>query len=139
MTMMNKTYSELITIPTFKERYNYLQLDGLVGKDTFGFKRWLNQVFYTSGEWRSLRRTIILRDNGNDLACDGFEIYGQLLVHHIVDITYEDILKRRRVVFDPDNLITTTLNTHNAIHYGDESLLIIAPTVRTKNDTCPWR
>lgn len=139
MMTMNKTYSELMSLRTFKDRYNYLRLDGVVGKDTFGFRRWLNQVFYTSGEWRSLRRRIILRDNGNDLACNGFEIYGHILVHHIVDITYEDVLKRKPIIFDPDNLITTTLNTHNAIHYGDEGLLITSPKVRTKNDTCPWR
>ena len=139
MNMMNKTYSELMSIPTFKERYKYLQLDGVIGKETFGFSRYLNQVLYASSEWRSIRRTIILRDDGRDLSCEGFEIFGKILVHHIMPITYEDIYKRKAIIFDPDNLITTTLNTHNAIHYGDESLLIIAPIIRTKNDTCPWR
>ena len=135
---ISRTYSELITIPTFEERYEYLKLDGVVGKDTFGFKRWLNQVFYTSGEWRALRRSIIIRDNGNDLGCDGFEIFGSILVHHIIDITYDDIYKRKPIVFDPNNLISTTLKTHNAIHYSNKSLLAVAPIERKKNDTCSW-
>ena len=136
---MNRTYSELITIPTFEERYQYLKLDGVVGKDTFGFNRYLNQVFYACPEWKSVRREIIIRDEGNDLACDGFEIHGSILVHHINTITYDDILKRRSIIFNPENLITTRLKTHNAIHYGDESKLSTAFVERTKNDTCPWR
>ena len=137
--MMNRSYSELITIPTFEERYEYLRLDGVVGKDTFGFNRYLNQIFYTSPEWRSFRRDIILRDEGNDLACLGFEIHGTIMVHHINTITKDDILKRRPIIFDPENLITTRLKTHNAIHYGDTKQLSVGPIVRTKNDTCPWR
>ena len=107
-------------------------------EDTFGFARYINQILYKSSDWRHLRRTIILRDNGNDLACDGFEIFGTIIVHHITTITYEDICKRNPIIFDPDNLITTTLNTHNAIHYSDESHLMIGPIERKKNDTCPW-
>jgi hypothetical protein len=139
MKMMSRSYSELITIPTFEERYKYLKLDGVVGKETFGFNRYLNQVFYLSPEWRSTRRNIILRDEGNDLACDGFEIHGNIMIHHINPITYDDIYKRNPIIFDPNNLITTRLKTHNAIHYGDEKQLNNAPIERTKNDTCPWR
>lgn len=134
-----KTYSELITIPTFKERYNYLRIGGAVGKETFGYDRYLNQILYKSDEWKSFRQSMVLRDKGNDLACEGFEIYGRILLHHINPITVEDVLERRPCVFDPENVITTTLNTHNAIHYGDESLLITEPITRTKNDTCPWK
>ncbi len=136
---MSKCYSELIGLPTFIERYRYLKLDGTVGEDTFGFRRWLNQVLYTSKEWKSFRREINRRDNGCDLAMAGFEIYGPVIIHHINPITYEDVLHRRDCLFDPENAILTQLGTHNAIHYGDESLLNIAPVERTPNDTCPWR
>lgn len=134
-----RTYSELITIPTFLERYRYLKLNGSVGKSTFGYDRYLNQILYTSDEWKTFRRDIIVRDNGMDLACDGFDVYRRITVHHIDPITVEDVLNRNPKVFDPENAITTSHNTHMAIHYGDEELLIIAPIERTKNDTCPWR
>lgn len=136
---MIKTYSELLQLDSFKERYSYLRIGGAVGKETFGYDRYLNQILYTSDEWRSLRREIIIRDNGCDLGITGFEIHGKILIHHINPITVDDVLRRAAKVFDPENLITTTLNTHNAIHYGDESLLILAPVERIKNDTCPWR
>lgn len=136
---MRKCYSELIALPTFIERYRYLKLNGVVGEDTFGFKRWLNQVLYTSSDWKSFRREIARRDNGCDLAVRGFEVYGPVIVHHIVPITYEDVLSRSKCLFDPENVILTQLGTHNAIHYGDESLLNIAPVERTPNDTCPWK
>lgn len=136
---MSKCYSELIALPTFIERYRYLKLNGVVGEDTFGFKRWLNQVLYTSSDWKSFRREIARRDNGCDLAVQGFEIYGPVIAHHIVPITYEDVLNRSKCLFDPENAILTQLGTHNAIHYGDESLLNIAPVERTPNDTCPWK
>ena len=140
MGMKNdKTYSELITLPTFEDRFKYLQLKGAVGKDTFGHDRYLNQALYNSSEWKSLRNKIIIRDDGCDLACEGFEIYGQILIHHINPITVEDIINRSPKVFDPENLITTVHNTHNAIHYSDASLLITAPIKRSKNDTCPWK
>jgi len=135
----HRTYAELITIPTFEERYEYLKLNGVVGKDTFGFNRYLNQQFYLSPEWKSTRRQIILRDEGNDLGCDGFEIHGPFLIHHLIEITYKDIRERHPKCFDPNNLITTRLKTHNAIHYGDKTLLVVAPIARTKNDTCPWK
>lgn len=136
---MSKCYSELIRLTTFIERYRYLKLDGMVGEDTFGFRRWLNQVLYTSQEWKSFRREINRRDNGCDLGMSGFEIYGPAIIHHINPITYEDVLHRRDCLLDPENVILTQLGTHNAIHYGDESLLNIAPVERTQNDTCPWR
>lgn len=136
---MSKCYSELIALPTFIERYRYLKLNGVVGEDTFGFKRWLNQVLYTSSDWKSFRREIARRDNGCDLAVQGFEVYGPVIIHHIVPITYEDVINRSKCLFDPENVILTQLGTHNAIHYGDESLLNIAPVERAPNDTCPWK
>ena len=134
-----KTYSELITLQTFEDRFNYLQLRGEVGKSTFGHNRYLNQILYNSPEWRRFRNEIIIRDNGCDLACDGYEIYGRALIHHINPITVEDIVNRNPMVFDPENVITTVHSTHNAIHYGDESLLPKSPIERKQNDTCPWR
>lgn len=136
---MMKTYTELITIPTFEERFQYLKLDGVVGQSTFGYDRYLNQILYHSDEWKRFRRDIIVRDNGCDLACEGFDIQIRPLIHHINPITVEDVLNRHPKVFDPDNVITTTYTTHRAIHYGDASQLIIAPIIRTPNDTCPWK
>lgn len=137
--MKNKTYSELITLPSFEERFMYLKLDGVVGDETFGFKRWINQELYHSDEWSSFRDKIIIRDCGCDLGVPGFEIYGSVLIHHINPITYDDILHRHSCVFDPENVICTKLSTHNAIHYGDESLLVLSPVERSRNDTSPWR
>ena len=140
MTMKNiKTYSELITIPTFEERFEYLKLDGQVGVETFGFNRYLNQAFYKSDEWLSIRDYVITRDNGCDLGMKGYEIYGRILIHHINPITKDDIIQRSRILLDPENLITTVKRTHDAIHYGDSNLLMKAPIERRKNDTCPWR
>lgn len=136
---MIRSYSELITIPTFKERFKYLRLEGSVGIETFGYDRYLNQMLYNSPEWKKCRQDTIIRDNGCDLACEGYEIHGRILIHHINPITVDDILKRRPIVFDPENLIVTTHNTHNAIHYGDENLLMSEPIERSRNDTCPWR
>lgn len=137
--MSIKTYSELITIPTFEERFEYLQLKGSVGKDTFGYDRHLNQVLYRSPEWKRLRNQIIIRDCGCDLACEGYDIHSKVLIHHLNPITVEDVLARSRKVFDPDNLVCVSHSTHNAIHYGDVDLLVTGPIIRTKNDTCPWR
>ena len=141
ITMKNsiRTYSELITIPTFEERFEYLKLNGSVGLETFGHDRYLNQILYNSPEWRRLRPEIIVRDNGCDLACEGYEIFGKILIHHINPITAQDILNRNPKVFDPENVITTVHNTHNAIHYGDKNLLITEPIERSRNDTCPWK
>lgn len=136
---MIRTYSELIEIPTFEERYRYLRLYGTVGEDTFGFKRWLNQEFYHSKDWLHFRDRIILRDNGCDLAVKGFEINESIIIHHINPITYEDLVNQRPSIFDPENVVCTKLSTHNAIHYGDETLLLKTSVERTKNDTCPWK
>ena len=137
--MSIRTYSELITLPTFEERYKYLKLDGIVGEETFGFDRYLNQIFYKSKEWRSIRDYVIARDNGCDLGIEGHEIFGKILIHHMNPITKEDILERSDLLLNPEYLICTIKNTHDAIHYGDENLLIITPPERTKNDTCPWK
>lgn len=134
-----KSYSELITLPTFEERFEYLRLNGTVGSETFGHDRYLNQTLYRSPEWKRFRHKIIIRDNGCDLACEGYEIYEKVLIHHINPITIKDILERNSMVFDPENAVCTVLNTHNAIHFGDESLITKAPIKRSKNDTCPWR
>lgn len=134
-----KTYFELITLPTFEERFAYLQLSGVVGKDTFGFDRYINQIFYQSRKWRSVRDQVIIRDNGCDLGMDGYEIYGNILIHHMNPITMVDIKRESEFLLDPEYLITTTHNTHNAIHYGDASLLPATPIERSRNDTCPWR
>lgn len=137
--MIIKTYSELITLPTFEERFNYLRLDGRVGEETFGFDRYMNQMFYRSDEWRALRDRIIIRDNGCDLGIEDREIYGRIIIHHMNPITKEDIRTRSDLLLNPEYLICTIKSTHDAIHYGDGSLLFTAPITRTKNDTCPWR
>lgn len=139
MTMIIRTYSELITLPTFEERYEYLRLGGKVGEETFGFDRYLNQIFYTSNEWRDIRDYVIIRDNGCDLAMIDREIYGRILVHHMNPIRMEDVVNRSKYLLDPEYLVCTTKITHDAIHYGDSSLLITEPIERSKNDTCPWR
>lgn len=136
---MIKTYSELISFKTYEERFEYLRLNGTVGEDTFGFNRYVNQNFYTSQIWRDFRRGIIIRDNGCDLACEGYTIHGKIILHHINPITLDDIIKERSIVLDPENVICVTHNTHNAIHYGDANLLMSGPIERTVNDTCPWR
>ena len=137
--MRIRTYSELIILATFEERYRYLRLNGRVGEDTFGFDRWLNQRFYKDPEWLRVRDEVIVRDNGCDLAIPGREIHSRILIHHMNPITKEDILQRSRYLLDPEYLICTIKNTHDAIHYGDEDLLIKAPVERAPNDTCPWR
>ena len=141
MTTMNiKTYSELITFPTFEERYRYLKLDGVVGEGTFGFDRYLNQEFYQRDqEWKRIRDFVIIRDQGCDLGVEGREIRGKILVHHMNPITKDDILKRSEFLLNPEYLICTLKSTHDAIHYGDENLLMKGPVERKPNDTCPWR
>lgn len=137
--MSIKRYSELITLPTFEERFRYLQLRGAVGKETFGFDRYLNQLFYQSQEWKEVRDSVIIRDSGCDLGIDGREIHGRVLIHHMNPITKEDILRRTEFLLNPEYLISTIKSTHDAIHFGDESLLIKAPIERSRNDTSPWR
>lgn len=134
-----RTYSELILLPTYKERYEYLRLDGSVGVDTFGFDRYLNQVFYRSKEWKRIRDEVIVRDNGCDLAMPGYEIYGRVLIHHLNPISPQDILDRSDLLLDPEYLICVTHQTHNAIHYGDENQIITGPIIRRPGDTCPWK
>lgn len=134
-----KCYSELIKLPTFIERYRYLKLDGKIGESTFGFERYLNQILYMSDEWKMIRRAIIIRDNGCDLAILGLDIRRYLTIHHINPITIDDIETRNPKIFDPENLICVNgLTTHKAIHYGDENLLPLDPIKRTPGDTCPW-
>ena len=138
MTNRIRSYCELIQIPTFFERFEYLKLNGAVGADTFGFDRIFNQMFYRSTEWKHCRDYVIARDLGRDLGIAGLEIRGRLIVHHMNPITLEDIENSNSNLFDPDQLITTCHATHYAIHYGDPSL--IQPIVeRSPNDTCPWR
>lgn len=140
VTLMNiRTYSELVKLPTFEERYKYLRLGGRVGEETFGFDRYLNQIFYKSQEWLSVRDHVITRDNGCDLGIPGREIYNRILIHHMNPITKRDIMERSDFLLNPEYLICTVKTTHDAIHYGDDSLLILAPIERRKNDTCPWR
>ena len=139
---MIRTYTELSKIPTFEERYEYLRLGGKVGEDTFGFDRWINQDFYLSHEWRKFRRQIIARDLGCDLACkDRPFLNGEkVIIHHMNPIDKSDIIQHSEFLMDPEYVIATTGATHNAIHYGDRSLLkTFEPVVRMKNDTCPWR
>lgn len=137
--MIIRTYSELITLPTFEDRYHYLQLNGAVGKDTFGFDRYINQQFYRSKEWQRIRDKVIIRDNACDLGMEGYEIHGRIYVHHMNPIMVRDIQSNSDYLMNPEFLICTSHRTHNAIHYGDENLLARAPIERTKNDTCPWR
>lgn len=137
--MSIKTYSELSQLATFEERFRYLKLTGVVGKETFGYDRYLNQLFYSSKKWKAIRDHVIVRDNGCDLGAEGYEIHGRIIIHHMNIITREDIERESEYLLDPEFLITTTHNTHNAIHYSDESLLMSKPIERTKNDTCPWK
>lgn len=134
-----RRYSELIRIPTFEERFEYLRLDGQVGADTFGSDRYLNQIFYKSPEWKKIRDEIIIRDKCCDLAMPGYDIHGPVLIHHLNPITKEDILSRTDLLLNPEYLVCTIQSTHNAIHYGDVNLLITNPIERKPNDTCPWK
>lgn len=137
--MLDKTYNELISIPSFEERFEYLRLDGSVGERTFGSYRYLNQGFYTSREWKKVRDLVIIRDEGRDLAFEGREIHGRIIVHHINPITEESFMRNDPSILDPDNLVCVSHDTHEAIHYGDASLLMKDPVVRRPNDTCPWK
>lgn len=136
-----KCYSELVKLQTAKERYQYLRLAGSVGKATFGYDRYLNQAFYTSPEWRKFRNDMILRDNGCDMALPDREIPkgAKLILHHINPLTLEDVQEMGPALFDPENVVCVSDKTHNAIHYGDETLMTFEPVVRRPNDTCPWK
>lgn len=139
MLMSIRRYSELIKLPTFEERFEYLRLDGQVGADTFGSDRYLNQIFYKSPEWKKIRDEIIIRDQCCDLAMPGYDIHGPVLIHHLNPITKEDILSGTDLLLNPEYLVCTIQSTHNAIHYGDVNLLITNPIERKPNDTCPWK
>ena len=134
-----RTYTKLSHLQTFKERFDYLKLNGVVGNDTFGFDRWLNQRFYNSAEWKHIRNFVIIRDNGCDLGLAGNDILGKILIHHMNPISIDDIENRSDILLNPEYLICVSHNTHNEIHYGDSDLLLKIPLQRTKNDTCPWK
>lgn len=133
-----RTYSELSKLKTFKERYEYLKLNGKIGTETFGFDRYLNQNFYKTDEWLEIRDEIIARDLGCDLGVEGFDIHSNIIVHHMNPITKDDIINRTEFLLNPEYLICTSHRTHMAIHYGNEDLLVKGPVIREKNDTCPW-
>ena len=134
----HRSYSELKRLETFEERYQYLKLNGFVGRSTFGFDRWINQRFYTSREWRDVKRHVIIRDNGCDLAILGYEIFSNLVVHHMNPISLDDLTNSEDWLINSEFLITTSLQTHNAIHYGDENLLPRGPIERRLGDTTLW-
>lgn len=135
---MIKSYNELRRLKTFEERFDYLKLNGTVGNTTFGYDRYINQMLYKSDRWLRVRDKAIIRDEGCDLGVEGYEIYDEILVHHINPITLEDIENNSPIVFDLNNLITTTLRTHNGMHYGSKNPRVL-PKERTRNDTCPWK
>lgn len=137
--MRKRSYSELLQFKTFEERYQYLRLVGEVGNPTFGYDRYFNQLFYHSSEWRRTRNQVILRDNGCDLSMPDYEIHGRIYIHHINPITKRDVEEFSDNLFDPENLVCVTFDTHNAIHYGDERTLPKIPIERVPGDTCPWR
>lgn len=137
--MITRRYSELIRLPTFEERFEYLKLNGSVAETTFGFDRYLNQALYHSDEWRKSRDKVIIRDNGCDLGIDDRMIYRDIIVHHMNPLSIEDVEFREEHVFDPEFLICVSRRTHNAIHFGDENLLDKLPIERRPGDTCPWK
>lgn len=137
--MSRRFYRELLQLPTFEERFNYLRLNGKVGIETFGFDRWINQRLYKSLEWKQLRNKIIVRDEGCDLAFPTMPCFGRAIVHHINPISEEDLINGDDSIFDPENLILCSLQTHNAIHYGDPTILRQDLIERRPNDTCPWK
>lgn len=134
-----KCYSELKKLKTFNERFNYLKLDGVIGEETFGYDRILNQVLYKSKKWREVRNEVLVRDNGNDLGVEGYQISGKAIIHHMNPITVDDVLNEREWIYDPEYLITVSNTTHNAIHYSSEDILPKDPIERSKNDTCLWK
>lgn len=137
--MSRKTYRELVSMDDYLDRYEYLRIGGVVGESTFGSNRYLNQILYRSYDWKKFRREMIIRDNGCDLAHPDYEIGGIIILHHINPITIDDVKNRRRCVFDPENVVCVSHRTHEAIHYGDDTLLMKGPVVRRPGDTIPWR
>lgn len=134
-----RKYSELIRLPTFESRFNYLQLKGAVGEETFGFDRWMNQRFYNSQEWKNIRDFVIIRDGGCDLAMEGYDIVDRILIHHMNPVRSKDFIEVSDYLTNPEYLVCVSHNTHNAIHYGDGSLLMTEPIERRPGDTCPWK
>ena len=139
MNRIIKTYEELITFPSFEERYDYLRIKGKVGEETFGYDRWINQMFYRSKEWKRIRDIVILRDNGCDLGVEGYDIHDKVLIHHMNPISIDDINLASEYLMNPRYLITVSFNTHQAIHYGTQLNLITNPVERRPNDTSPWK
>lgn len=137
--MTRKCYTELSKLTTFNERFNYLKLDGIVGEETFGYDRILNQLLYKSKKWRKVRDEVLIRDNGGDLGLENYPINGRAIIHHMNPITVEDVLNDKPEIFDPEYLITVSNSTHNAIHFSNENNLQKDPIERTQNDTCLWR
>lgn len=137
--MTKKCYSELSKLTTFNERFNYLKLDGIVGEETFGYDRILNQLLYKSKKWRKARDKVLIRDNGGDLGLEDYPINGRAIIHHMNPITVDDVLNDKPEIFDPEYLITVSNSTHNAIHFSNENNLQKDPIERTQNDTCLWR
>ena len=137
--MTIRSYTELSALKTFEERFRYLRLSGIVAEETFGFDRIINQKFYRSPEWKRIRDLVIIRDNGCDLGIEDREIFGRVVIHHMNPVRLNDFKNLSEILLNPEFLICTTHVTHNAIHYGDENLLIKAPVERNKNDTCPWK
>ena len=136
---MIRTYNELIQIDSYKERFEYLKLDGIVGASTFGSRRYLNQAFYRSEEWKRIRDYVITRDLGRDLGIVGYDIAGLIHVHHMNPVMVQDVISHSSDILNPEYLITTSYNTHKAIHYGTDEMLVLEPIERTPNDTCPWK
>lgn len=136
---MTRCYSELIQLPTFKERYEYLKLAGIVGQDTFGFDRYLNQKFYHSPEWKAVRQKVIIRDEGRDLAMEGYELHGNIFIHHMNPMVPKDLIEVPEWILNPEYLVCVSKKTHDAIHFGDASILPQLPNERTPNDMCPWK
>jgi hypothetical protein len=136
---MNRSYSEMLLFDNFQDRFEYLRLSGYVGNETFGRDRYLNQQLYSSLEWKNFRRRVIIRDEGCDLGIPGYEIHSRILIHHINPISIEDIWNRSSCIFDMDNVICVSHETHNAIHYGDGQYLSTVPIERRPGDTCPWK
>jgi hypothetical protein len=135
---VSRSYTEMLTRDTFLSRYRYLALNGQVAEETFGSERWMNQQFYTSHEWKNARDVVLIRDNGCDLGVPGHEIFDRAIVHHINPITPQNLIDRDPVIFDPDNLILVSHNTHSAIHYGDEGMLPRPIIERRPGDTKLW-
>ncbi|MFI3115549.1 MAG: hypothetical protein R3Y12_05365 [Clostridia bacterium] len=136
---MIRTYANLKKIKTFNERFEYLKLDGIVGVETFGFDRYLNQKFYKSSIWRKIRDEVITRDNGCDLGLEGYEMNSNIIIHHLNPINQHDVKNLSEFLINPEYLICTSMHTHNSIHYGNDKSIPMTNVVRSKNDTCPWK